>query len=149
MLYESILQSLGMQPHCAGVYLHPVRVHACNALSNDFSPWLSLFSAGLGSAFCWAFISFTQTFFLPLKTCYTGGGMGLPIHTTLGDDLELQLVIESCTAVYKTLMCAPLCSGTYSLHRVNTSPSISWGLRLKECLKMQIQRKTKNISLCW
>lgn len=49
---ESILRSTAGHPHCAGVCLHPVRVHACNALPNDFSPWLSLLSAGLEFAFC-------------------------------------------------------------------------------------------------
>lgn len=49
---ESIFRSTAGHLHCAGVRLHPVRVHACNALPNDFSPWLSLLSAGLEFAFC-------------------------------------------------------------------------------------------------
>lgn len=69
-------------------------------------------------------------------------------HHSLGDGLELLLVTGPCTVVYKTLTCVPLCNDTYSLHRENLSPSISWDLRLKECLKMQIQRKAKNVSLC-
>lgn len=74
MLYVSILRSLGVHPHCAGVCLHPVRVHACNALSNDFSPWLSLLSSGF--EFHFAELSFLSLrIFFPPKACYTEGGL--------------------------------------------------------------------------
>lgn len=45
-------------------------------------------------------------------------------HCSLGDGLELWLLSGSCTAAHKTWTRVPLCSDTYSLHRVNTSPSI-------------------------
>lgn len=67
MPYESILWSLGAHLHCAGMCLHPVRVHACNTLSNDFSLWLSLWVLGLGLHFAELSFFFTQTFILPLK----------------------------------------------------------------------------------
>lgn len=102
MLYVSILQSLGLHPHCAGVCLHPVHVHACNALSNDFSPWLSLLSSGF--EFHFAELSFISLrFFFPPKACYTEGGMFANSLCSLGDSLELWLQSGSSTVVYKTL----------------------------------------------
>lgn len=81
MLYVSILQSLGVHPHCAGVCLHLVRVHACNALSNDFSPWLSLLSSGFEFHFA-EFSFLSLRFFPPLKHVTQREGC-LPIHSAV------------------------------------------------------------------
>lgn len=104
MLYVSILQSLAVHLHCAGVCLHPVRVHACNALPNDFSPWLSLLSSGF--EFHFAELSFISLrFFFPPKACYTEGGKLANSLCSLGDSLEFWLLSVSDTVVYKTLTC--------------------------------------------
>lgn len=87
MLYVSILQSLGVHPHCAGVCLHPVRVHACNALSNNFSSWLSLLSSGF--EFHFAELSFlsSEFFFFPLKHVTQREGC-LPIHSAVWETVQ-------------------------------------------------------------
>lgn len=117
---ESILRSTAGHPHCAGVCLHPVRVHACNALSNDFSPWLSLMSAGLEFAFCWAFISFTQAFFFPWNMLHRGKDGLANSRRSLGDGLKIWLISGYCTVVCEPLMCVPLSNNTYSVQSTNT-----------------------------
>lgn len=146
MLYVSILQSLGVILHCAGVFLHSVHVHACNALSNNFSSWLSLLSSVF--EFHFAELSFLspRIFFLPPKACYTEGGMLGNSLCSLGDSLELWLLSGSGTAVYKSLTHV---QWHYSLHWLNIFPRLSWDLKLRECSKTQMQKKAKAISLCW
>lgn len=146
MLYVSILQSLGGMLHCAGVCLHPVRVHACNALSNNFSSCLSLLSSGF--EFHFAELSFLslRIFFLPPKACYTEGGMLANSLCSLGDSLELWLLSGSSIVVYKSLTHV---QWHYSLPWLNIFPRISWDLKLMKCSKTQMQKKAKAISLCW